>query len=197
MVATRNRGKLREIAEILAGLPLTVRGLDEFPEAPSVAETGSTFEENARLKALAAARATGRPALADDSGLEVDSLGGRPGVHSARYAGEGAGDEARCRKLLLELAEVDWEQRRARFVCVVAAARPTGILWTVEGVCCGYVNEEMQGRGGFGYDPIFFYPPLGRTFAELTSAEKNAVSHRGRALSQARERLAEEFGRRC
>ena len=100
-------------------------------------------------------------------------------------------------ELLLELAGVDWEQRRARFVCVVAAARPTGILWTVEGACCGYVNEEMRGRGGFGYDPIFFYPPLGRTFAELTSAEKNAVSHRGRALSQARERLAEEFGRRC
>ncbi len=197
MVATRNRGKLREIAAILAGLPLTVRGLDEFPEAPPVPETGSSFEENARLKALAAARATARPALADDSGLEVDSLGGRPGVHSARYAGEGAGDEARCRKLLLELAGVDWEQRRARFVCVVAAARPTGILWTVEGACCGYVNEEMRGRGGFGYDPIFFYPPLGRTFAELTSAEKNAVSHRGRALSQARERLAEEFGRRC
>ncbi len=197
MVATRNRGKLREIAAILAGLPLTVRGLDEFPEAPPVPETGSTFEENACLKALAAARATGRPALADDSGLEVDSLGGRPGVHSARYAGEGAGDEALCRKLLLELTGVDREHRRARFVCVLAAAGPTGILWTVEGACCGYVNEEMRGRGGFGYDPIFFYPPLGRTFAELTSAEKNAVSHRGRALSQARERLAEEFGRRC
>ena len=197
MVATRNRGKLQEIRALVADLPVTVRGVAEFPEAPSVEETGSTFAENACLKALAAARATGCLALADDSGLEVEALGGRPGVHSARYAGEGGGDAARCRKLLLELAGVDWERRRARFVCVVAGARPTGILWTVEGTCRGYVNGEMRGNGGFGYDPVFYYPPLGRTFAELTSAEKNAVSHRGRALRQAYERLAEEFGSRC
>jgi len=193
VVATRNLGKLREIAAILRALPLTVRGLEEFPEVRAVEETGSTFEENACLKASAVARATGLLTLADDSGLAVDALSGRPGVLSARYAGEGAGDEALCRKVLAELAGVPGERRQARFGCVVAAARPSGIIWTVEGTCSGYITEEMRGAGGFGYDPIFYYPPLGRTFAELTPAQKNAVSHRGRAFTLAQERLAREF----
>jgi len=192
VVATRNRGKLQEIAAILEGLPFSVRGLDEFPEAPAVEETGSTFEENASLKALAAAQATGHLVLADDSGLEVEALDGRPGVLSARYGGEGAGDDGLCRKVLAELSGVARERRQARFVCVVAAARPTGILWTTKGTCSGYITGVMRGTGGFGYDPVFLYPPLGRTFAELTATEKNAVSHRGRAFRQARQRLARE-----
>ena len=193
MVATRNRGKLQEIAAILVGLPVTVRGLDEFPEAAVVEETGSTFEENASLKALVAAQATGCLVLADDSGLEVEALDGRPGVLSARYAGDGAGDEALCRRVLAELCGVARERRQARFVCVVAAARPTGILWTTKGTCSGYITEVMRGSSGFGYDPVFLYPSLGRTFAELTATEKNAVSHRGRAFRQAGERLAREL----
>ena len=196
VIATRNRGKLREIARLLAGLPAALCGLEEFPEAPVVEETGGTFEENARLKAVAAARATGRLSLAEDSGLEVEALGGRPGVLSARYAGEGASGEALCRKVLGELTGVPAERRGARFVCVVAAATPGGVLWTVEGTCCGYIAEEMRGEGGFGYDPIFFYPPRGRTFAELSPEEKNAVSHRGRAFGEARRRLARELARR-
>lgn len=191
MVATRNRGKLREIAELLNGLPVTVRSLDEFPAAPSLEETGRTFVQNASLKALAAARATGCLALADDSGLEVEALAGRPGVVSARYAGKGADYPTMCRKVLAELAGVRREGRRARFVCAVAAAQPTGILWTLQATCAGYVAEEMRGTEGFGYDPIFFYPPLRRTFAELTPAEKNAVSHRGRAFRRARAKLAQ------
>jgi len=198
VIATRNRGKLREIVRLLSGLPLRMCGLEEFPEAPVVEETGSTFEENARLKALSAARATGHLSLAEDSGLEVEALGGRPGVFSARYAGEGATYEALCRKVLSELVGVPRERRRARFVCVVAAATPEGVLWTVEGTCAGYITEEMRGEGGFGYDPIFFYPPQGRTFAELSPEEKNEVSHRGRAFRQARRRLAQQLalGRR-
>ena len=193
MVATRNRGKLREVRQALAGLPWAVRGLWELTDIPEVKETGATFEENACLKALSAAGATGALALADDSGLEVEALGGRPGVLSARYAGEGAGDEARAQKVLSELVGVPRERRRARFVCVVAVARPTGVLWTAKGTCSGFVAEEMRGRGGFGYDPIFYYPRLRRTFAELTVEEKNAVSHRGRALRQVRRRLLTEL----
>jgi len=193
VLATRNRGKLAEIAELLKELPVTVGSLDEFPQVQLPEEAGSTFAENASLKALAAAQATGCLALGDDSGLEVEALGGRPGVLSARYAGEGADYPTLCRKVLAELAGVPRGCRRARFVCVVAAAEPTGILWTVRGTCAGYVTEEMRGRGGFGYDPIFFYPALGRTFAELTPTEKNAVSHRGRAFRRAGARLAREF----
>jgi XTP/dITP diphosphohydrolase len=196
VLATRNRGKLREIAELLKGLPVAVRSLAEFPKVPALEEVGGTFVENASLKALSAAQATGCLALADDSGLEVEALGGRPGVLSARYAGEGADYPTMCRKVLGELAGVPKERRRARFVCAVAAAQPTGILWTLEATCAGYIAQEMRGNEGFGYDPIFFYPPLRRTFAELTPAEKNAVSHRGRAFRRARARLAREFARR-
>jgi XTP/dITP diphosphohydrolase len=196
VLATRNRGKVREITELLRGLPVTVRGLGEFPEAPAPEEVGGTFVENASLKALSAAQTTGCLALADDSGLEVEALDGRPGVLSARYAGEGADYPTMCRKLLGELAGVPRERRRARFVCAVAAARPTGILWTLEGTCSGRIAEEMRGKEGFGYDPIFFYPPLGRTFAELTPAEKNAVSHRGRAFRRARAGLGRELAGR-
>jgi len=193
VVATRNRGKLREIAAVLDGLPLVVRGLWEYPDAPEVRETGTSFEENACLKALSAARATGCLALADDSGLQVEALGGGPGVLSARYAGEGAGDGDLCRKVLSELVGVPRERRGARFVCVVAVARPQGVLWTVEGTCSGYIAEEMRGHGGFGYDPIFLAPLLGRTFAEVTAEQKNALSHRGRALIRARDRLLDEL----
>jgi len=191
VVATRNRGKLEELTALLSGLRVVVCGLDGYPDAPQVEETGSTFAENARLKALTAADATGHMALADDSGLAVAALGGQPGVMSARYAGEGASYEDLCRKLLVELEGVPPDQRGARFLCVVALARPGEVLWTVEGACEGRITESTRGRGGFGYDPVFFYPPLGRTFAELTREEKNAVSHRGRALRKAREKLRE------
>ena len=151
-----------------------------------VAEDASTFQGNARKKALTAAKATGLLALADDSGLEVDALGGRPGVHSARYAardGVKSTDEENIKKLLGELTDVG--QRTARFRCVVALAMPQGQVWTTEGSCEGFITTEPQGQGGFGYDPVFSVAGLGRTMAQLTEAEKNRLSHRAKAFFKA------------
>ncbi|NPV48887.1 MAG: RdgB/HAM1 family non-canonical purine NTP pyrophosphatase [Armatimonadetes bacterium] len=175
LVASSNRGKVAEITRLLAGLPVEVVGLDQYPDLPDTDEPHDTFRANAEHKALLAAQSAGCLALADDSGLEVVALGGRPGVLSARY---GRDDAERIGRLLAELDGVS--DRRARFVCVVALAGPQGILGAWEGTVEGVITEAPRGTNGFGFDPVFLHGD--RTLAELTSDEKNAVSHRGRAL---------------
>ena len=197
LVATQNEGKLREYRCLLACLPLEVTWPAREGMALKVAETGRTMAENAILKARAYAAASGLLTWADDSGLEVDALGGEPGVHSARYGGPGASDEERCRLLLRCLQGVPPTERTARFRCVVALVKPDGSLHTAEGVCEGRIALEPRGEGGFGYDPIFYLPHLGRTMAELSLAEKNAVSHRARAAQAARALLEEILSARA
>jgi XTP/dITP diphosphohydrolase len=187
VVATRNAGKTREIRSVLKDFPVELKDLNDFGPIPEPVEDGSTFEENAYKKASFTAKVLGLPALADDSGLEVEALGGAPGVHSARYAGPNATDEENNQKLLREMTGV--KNRKARFCCVISIAVPTGFALTYEGYCEGEILEEPRGTGGFGYDPLFFYPPLGKTFAEMTLEEKSSVSHRGRALRE----LQKEF----
>ena len=189
VVATRNERKRRELAAILAGLPVEVVRLDAYPGAPDVEETGATFADNARLKALSAAGHTGEWAVADDSGLEVDALGGRPGVYSARFSGPGATDAANNALLLSLLKDVPPDQRTARFRCAIALASPEGETWVDEGTCEGVIAGAPRGEGGFGYDPLFIVPELGMTFAELPAEVKNRISHRARALALTRERL--------
>lgn len=184
VLATRNAHKVGELANILrsAGLVMDLVGVDAFPEAPEVAETGSTFADNAMLKAVAVAEATGLPAVADDSGLCVDALNGMPGVLSARWSGRHGDDAANLRLVLDQLADVPEGRRGARFACAAAFALPDGTRRLAEGTVEGALVREPRGTGGFGYDPIFV--PLGdtRTTAELSAAEKNAISHRGRAF---------------
>lgn len=185
VLATHNAHKLTEMRTLLGGLPLELLGLDAFPDAPEPEEIGETFAENGRIKAVSAALATGHYALADDSGICIDALGGRPGVHSARWAGPGAGDKEWIAKSLSELAGVADEKRTARYVCVLALAAPDGgILAETEGIFEGRIGHEPHGAGGFGYDPIFLVTgdAQGRTAAELTPDEKNALSHRGAAV---------------
>ncbi len=187
VLATRNRAKRRELVELLGRLPgVRIRSLDEFPDVPSPEEVGRTFESNAVLKAMHAAEATGALVLADDSGLSVDHLGGAPGVFSARYAGERATDAANNAKLLRALARVPRSRRQARFVCCVAIAVPHGLLTLVRGECEGIVAEQLAGRYGFGYDPLFLLPRYGKTFGELGVTVKHRISHRARAMAQAR-----------
>ena len=181
VAATTNEGKLRELRRLLADTGVEVRSLADVPDAPAVVEDGATFAANARKKALACARHCGLPALADDSGLEVDALGGAPGVRSARYAGEDADDAANVAKLLAAMRDVAAPDRRARFRCAIVLALPTGA--TVLGSCEGRITCEPRGEGGFGYDPVFLYEPEGKTFAELAPDTKNRVSHRARALA--------------
>lgn len=182
VLATRNQGKITELAELLKGTGLAVLGLDAFPGAPEVEETGETFEDNALLKARAIAAFTGITAVADDSGLVVDALSGAPGVRSARYAGEDATDAANNARLLRELSGVPPEKRTARFVCVMAAVSPRGEEIVVRGEWEGRVADKARGEGGFGYDPLFVDPVDGRHAAELPRDEKNRRSHRGAAM---------------
>jgi XTP/dITP diphosphohydrolase len=184
VLATRNVGKTKEIKDLLQGYPIVIRNLDDFGPIPPIVEDGATFDENAYKKASLTARYLGFPALADDSGLMVDALGGEPGVHSARYAGEQATDTQRCQKLLGELGEGD--NRRAVFECILSLALPMGAALTYEGRCEGVIARAPAGENGFGYDPIFYYPPLNKTFAQLSMAEKGCVSHRGKALAELR-----------
>jgi len=185
LLASRNRGKLRELQELLAAVSIEIRTLEDFAEFPETVEDGLTFMENAAKKALAAACGTGITAIADDSGLEVDALGGRPGIHSARFAGEPADDGRNNRKLLELLRGVPVEKRTARFVCAIAIATPEGKTYFAEGACEGVILSEPRGSGGFGYDPLFYLPHLKKTFAEMTIEEKNPLSHRGKALREA------------
>ena len=184
VIATRNPGKFREIQVILSPLHLKLLSLKDFPDLPEVEEDGATFAENAGKKARAIARLTGRLAIADDSGLAVDALGGQPGVLSARYAGGNATDRERYQKLLDEMAEIPEGKRQATFVCTLAVAFPKGKMQIVEGECRGWITFAPRGKHGFGYDPIFFVPEFGQTMAELEPEVKNRISHRARALEK-------------
>jgi XTP/dITP diphosphohydrolase len=182
LLATRNPDKVRELTALLGDLEIRIRTLAEFPAAPDVEEDGTTCEANALKKAGETASATGIPSVADDTGLEVDALDGRPGVFAARYAGDGATYEDNCRKLLRELDGVPLERRTARFVTVAALALPEGHTQVATGTLVGVIAEECSGSQGFGYDPVFFVQELGRTLAELTAEEKNRISHRAKAF---------------
>lgn len=194
LLATNNPGKIRELDSLLQGTPFVVATPESEGIDLDVEETGTTFEENARLKAEAFARASGLCAMADDSGLEVDALGGEPGVYSARYAGPDATDEERVRYLLSKLGDIEWEKRGARFRSVVALAHPDGEVRLFEGACEGVVAFEPRGDKGFGYDPIFYIPNLGKHMAELDMDQKNGVSHRGMAARKAIEYLKAAAG---
>jgi XTP/dITP diphosphohydrolase len=187
LVATTHAGKLREIQHILADVPYDVRSLEGFPDLPAPDETEATFEGNARLKARYYAAATGLLAVADDSGLEIDAMGGRPGVLSARYPG--ATYPERFANIWTEMAASGRSERTARFVCAIALATPDAILFEHRGTVEGAILPEARGAEGFGYDPIFFSPELGKGLGEATLAEKQRVSHRGRAFSALRRYL--------
>ncbi|GAB6905766.1 Non-canonical purine NTP pyrophosphatase [Desulfosarcina cetonica] len=189
VIATRNKGKTAEIRDLLRGFPITIKNLDDFGPIPEVEEDGDTFDDNAYKKASFTARVLGYPALADDSGLVVDALDGAPGVHSARWAGPDATDEQRCNKLLAALK--GQANRKAAFQCVISIAVPTGPALTYEGRCEGVIQDTPAGSNGFGYDPVFFYPPLNKTFAQLSMAEKSRISHRGKALHEIRDEFDE------
>ena len=189
VLASRNKKKLEELRALLADMPIEVLSLLDFPDIPEIPETGSTFAENAELKAKAAANATGRVALADDSGLEVDALGGQPGILSNRFAGPKATDRDKYMRILELLEGVPDEERTARFRAAVAIAVPEGETIVVEGACEGRIAREPRGDQGFGYDPIFYLPDLRLTMAELPASEKNRISHRAHALQSAKKVL--------
>jgi len=189
VIATRNSGKTAEIEALLKDHPVKIKNLQDFGPIPQVEEDGKSFDENAYKKASFAARVLGFPVLADDSGLVVEALSGAPGVFSARYGGENLNDEERCVNLLHEMNNKT--NRKAFFECVISVAVPTGNALTYEGRCEGIIAERQSGTNGFGYDPIFYYPPLQKTFAEMSMEEKSTVSHRGKALNE----LKNEFGK--
>jgi XTP/dITP diphosphohydrolase len=189
LLATNNRGKVREYQSLLAGIPYEMVTPADLGIITSVEEAGGSFEENARLKATAMAKESGLLTLADDSGLEVDALGGAPGPLSHRFAGEGASDTDRINFLLARLQDVTEKDRAAQFRCIIAISTPEGEVELFSGVCRGLITTAPRGGRGFGYDPVFYIPELGRTMAELTLEEKNKVSHRARAAAKAREVL--------
>lgn len=186
MLATRNAHKGAELTALLSGLGIRIRTLTDFPDAPEVEEDGQTCEANAVKKAQAIMQYTGLTTVADDTGLEVKALDGGPGVYAARYAGPNATYEDNWRKLLRELKGVPWERRGARFITVAVIARPSAKVRVVEGVLEGLIAEEPAGTQGFGYDPVFFVPEVGKTLAQLTTDQKNRISHRARALAKVR-----------
>ncbi|MGB3225005.1 MAG: XTP/dITP diphosphatase [Desulforhopalus sp.] len=188
VIATRNENKLREFREILKDLQVEIRSLNDFGPIPEAIEDGNTFDENAYKKAIHTAKVLGLPAIADDSGLVVEALNGEPGVYSARYAGEKATDDENCNKLLNSLKGVD--NRKAHFQCVLSIAVPSGPALTYEGRCEGIIIDEKRGDNGFGYDPLFYFEELSKTFAELSMEEKNKVSHRGKALTEVKTEIA-------
>ncbi len=185
VLATRNPGKIKEIKSLLADLPLNILTLTDFSGLPEVVEDQKTFAGNAAKKAYLISRACGEITLADDSGLEVESLGGLPGVYSARFAGPGSGDRANNRLLLEMLSGYPPEERKARFRCVIAVFIPGDKIYLARGNCPGRIAEQPRGNGGFGYDPLFIYEPAGLTLAELEPQAKNLISHRGQALRRA------------
>ena len=194
VLATGNKNKVAELKSLLRGLPYTIKTIGDYPGLVMPAEDQETFAGNAVKKAETVSLFSGRMALADDSGLQVDALGGRPGVYSARYAGEEGNYETNNRLLLQELSGLPPAQRTARFVCAIAITVPGDRTYLVEESCPGRIAEKLTGTGGFGYDPLFIYEPAGRTFAEMSAAEKNAVSHRGLALIKVRALLEDLCG---
>jgi len=184
VLATRNRDKIREIKKILNDTNARFLSLEDFPRCPEVVEDGETLEANAKKKALVVSQYTKKLSLAEDTGLEVDALGGAPGVHSARFAGDNATYENNNRKLLKLMERLPLEERRAKFRCVAALARPDGEVVSCEGVREGIIAFEMKGKSGFGYDPLFIVPEYGKTFAELGEDIKNRISHRAQALAK-------------
>lgn len=187
--ATGNQGKMREIRQILEGMDVEILSMKEAGITVDIVEDGTTFEENAIIKAKAVAAATDHIVLADDSGLEIDHLNKEPGIYSARYLGEDTSYDIKNADLIKRLEGVEDEKRTARFVCVIAAAMPDGEVFTTHGIIEGRIGYEPKGENGFGFDPIFYLPEYGCTSAELTEEEKNAISHRGRALKAMREEL--------
>ncbi len=194
LIATHNEGKKAEYSHLLAGLGFELTSLSELDLRSSVREDGTTYTENALLKARVYAAAAGLLTLADDSGLEVEALGGAPGVHSARYAGRGTSDEERCRLLLANMAEIPDDLRAAQFRCVIALAWPDGRTEISEGTCKGRITHEPRGENGFGYDPVFYVPEHDCTMAELPAEVKNRIGHRARAAAGAREILKRALG---
>jgi XTP/dITP diphosphohydrolase len=184
IVATRNKGKIREIRQALKGLGLRIHALSDFSWVPEIEEDGKSFAENALKKARFYSKYFGKLTIADDSGLEVDGLNGLPGVHSARYAGEGASSQENNRKLLREMQGLPISKRGARFKCILVIASPDGKDVTVEGSCKGRIGFREKGKRGFGYDPLFILPRRGKAMAELSLEEKNRISHRGKALKK-------------
>jgi XTP/dITP diphosphohydrolase len=182
VLATRNKKKIEEIKRITEGMPVSIFTLDDFPGCPEVEEDGATFEQNAIKKATAIAKFTGKPALADDSGLEVYALNGGPGTHSARYAGEEADDRKNAEKLLFEMRSFTGKERKARFVCCMAFILTDGSINIFNGYSEGNIGAEPKGMNGFGYDPVFYPDRHDRTFAEMNAKEKDSLSHRGKAL---------------
>lgn len=192
LLATRNQHKKRELEELLAPFNIEVKSLLDIPDFPEIDEDGSSFEENAIKKARLTARHSGLTCLADDSGLEVEALGGQPGIYSARFAGEQGDDEANNQKLLSMMADLPAAERKARFVCVVAISDPDGEVQTVRGECTGSIAFKAEGTEGFGYDPLFIPSGYTRTFAQLKAEEKNHISHRARALKKAQRLIVSE-----
>jgi len=184
VLATRNEGKIKEIKRIVGRLPISILTIDDFPGCPEVVEEGVTFQENAIKKAMAVAQYTGKPSLADDSGLEVYALNNAPGIFSSRYAGEGADDGKNREKLLYEMRSLSDEERKARFVCCLALAFPDGGIEIFRGHVEGGIGREPKGSHGFGYDPLFYPKGHDRTFAEMEAREKDSLSHRGKALME-------------
>ena len=184
VLATSNENKVKEFRAMLADFPVEIKCLADFGPLPTIVEDGTTFDENAYKKAHHVAKVLGIPAIADDSGLSVKALNGDPGVYSARYAGNGATDQQNCEKLLKKMTGI--KEREAFFTCVLSIAVPSGPALTYEATCSGTILESPRGDGGFGYDPVFYYEPLKKTFAELTMEEKNRVSHRGKVLTEVR-----------
>jgi XTP/dITP diphosphohydrolase len=184
LIATTNQGKMKEIRNLVKGLPAVFLSLSEVPDVPEIFEDGTTFEENALKKARAISQSTGMVTLADDSGLCVDALDGRPGVLSARYAGENASDEEKYLRILEEMQNIPDSERSARFECALALVIPDGEEVIFRGVCEGRITRAPRGSSGFGYDPIFYFEEAGCTFAEMDRESKNQVSHRGRALRE-------------
>jgi XTP/dITP diphosphohydrolase len=188
-LATRNEGKIREIRELLKGCNTRITSLRDYPDAPEVVENGQSYRDNALKKARFFARWMGKLTVADDSGLEVDYLKGKPGILSARYAGDGANDRENIHRVMRELNGIPRTKRGAVFRCVIALVAPWGDEEVLEGECRGWIGPEERGEKGFGYDPIFVIPRYGKTMAELTLAEKNRLSHRGKALRKLRKKL--------
>lgn len=191
LLGTRNKNKVSELTDMLKDLPVKIVTLLDYPEIGPILEDGKTYHENASKKALTLARHTGVVTLADDSGLEVDALGGRPGIYSSRFAGDNATDEQNIDKLLILMAGIDRKKRGARFVCVIALARPSGEVELMEGELRGEIGFHKMGELGFGYDPVFIVPDLGKSLAQIGFEEKNRISHRGKAMAKVRELLVD------